>query len=172
MSRSGESPARAKGGGARRARRGGARRSGRSWSPDAERKMGLMLIEKPPGYKAGPGRGIKGGAVGEPPFPTNEDLGLTKKESARAQMLFNPLRFEPAVDVAFTKEDLSLEFEKRNLSIFHHGIYSPLADTKKSHDFGLCDKVFFHPGAYSNRDGRENKEKGLTIWTKKFINGQ
>ena len=63
-------------------------------------------------------------------------------------MLFDPLRFEPAIDIAFTKEDLSFELEKRNFTVPHHNVQGPLADTEKGHHFGLSDKVSFHPGAY------------------------
>ena len=63
----------------------------RSYALEAEKKMGIMLKEKPPAYKPGPGRGKKGSPIEEPPLfdstPTLEELGLTKKESAQAQKI-------------------------------------------------------------------------------------
>jgi len=35
-------------------------------------------------------------------------------------MLFDPFGFKPTVKLASAKENLSLEFEKRNLAGFHH----------------------------------------------------
>ncbi len=64
-------------------------RHAQSYALRAERKMGEMLKEKPPAYKPGPGRNIKGGTHGVPPFniPTIKELGLTKNESSRAQLI-------------------------------------------------------------------------------------
>lgn len=56
---------------------------------EAQRKMGQMLLEKPPARGAGPGRGKQG--IPQSPclsdIPSIADLGLTKRESSEAQML-------------------------------------------------------------------------------------
>ena len=51
--------------------------------------MGEMLAVKDPAYKAGSGRGKKGGSATLPPFtpPSLDDLSISKRESAEAQRL-------------------------------------------------------------------------------------
>lgn len=61
----------------------------------AERKMGELLLKKPPAYKSGPGRGKKGSVTVSQPFnenPTLKELGITGRESAEAQQLAESLR--------------------------------------------------------------------------------
>lgn len=72
----------------------------------AERKMGEMLAVKPPAIrgKPGTGRGKKGSTSMLPAFsddtPTLAELGLTKKESAEAQMLAGSL---PGIGVLWVR---------------------------------------------------------------------
>lgn len=89
----------------------------RSYALEAERKMGEMLAIKPPGYKAGPGRGLKGRDVGEPPFPTLDELKLTKRESAEAQILASIPReeFEEVKSGEKTRADIKRENKRKEI---------------------------------------------------------
>lgn len=68
-------------------------RYARSYALEAERKMGEMLLQKPPAVRGRPGtgRGKKGSTSQLPAFSNEvlsiEDLGLTKRESSEAQRL-------------------------------------------------------------------------------------
>ena len=74
-------------------------------------------------------------------------------------VLFDPLRFEPSVNVAFTKEDLLSKFDKGKVSTLHQFVDGSPADSQIFHKLPFGEKLFFHPGAYSIKEKDRNKER-------------
>jgi hypothetical protein len=85
--------------------------------------------------------------------------GGLSRPGGGGRMLFDPLRFEPAIDIAFTKEDLFLKFDIGNLPMFHQLIDGPSTDSQIFHKLTFGDEVVFHPGRILPRKPKKIKGK-------------